>query len=459
MDKYLIELLKEENTVIIPELGALMASGTNNTNIMFNAYLKFDDGVLAKYVAEKENADLTETKNKIASHVRDIKAQLDKGETYAIFGLGKFSKNSEGEIEFEQSSESVPEDSSPAQTSSETPKADTGKNETDKPESKEEQKKKESSSAPSPEDKKEKTPPKSSIKPKEESKKTSVSEAQKKNTFNEKNDPDDQKKETTDASGSKEEKDPLKHVAPQKTPQEKGAPKKNDTKGQKKTSKKPAKPSKKKPPKTKAKKEKKGNGKLILIIILVVILGGGGTFVGLQWDWVSKQLGIAKAEASDTKENDKKSSKESQGEDETPQTEDHTVAHSDTSGVADTASNIQDTASVEATPGENSTTATQESTSQETSENSVQQNTNTQSTSSGSTSGQYYIIVNSFSVLDNANNQVSKLKSEGYSASIAGQTGSLHLVSAGAYNSKQEAQSNLNKIRNAVEPNAWIYSK
>jgi len=100
MDKYLFQILKEVNTIIIPEIGALTIVNQATGEIMFMSYLKFDDGKLANYIAEKEAMDLTDAKVLVAKYIREIQTKLDKGETYDMYQFGSFSKNSGGEITF-----------------------------------------------------------------------------------------------------------------------------------------------------------------------------------------------------------------------------------------------------------------------------------------------------------------------------------------------------------------------
>ncbi|MDG1741328.1 MAG: SPOR domain-containing protein [Crocinitomicaceae bacterium] len=100
MDQYLIQILKETNTIIIPDLGALTITSEEQNEIMLMPFLKHDDGKLANHIAEKEGIDGVEAKNIVAKHVREIKAKLDQGDTYVIFELGTFSKGNDGEIQF-----------------------------------------------------------------------------------------------------------------------------------------------------------------------------------------------------------------------------------------------------------------------------------------------------------------------------------------------------------------------
>lgn len=103
MNKYLQELLKLANTVIIPGLGALTITNDKTGDIFFMSYLKHDDGKLAEFIASKEGIELIDAKNNLAKYVREISTILDKGESFDIFNFGKFIKNESGEIVFIQS--------------------------------------------------------------------------------------------------------------------------------------------------------------------------------------------------------------------------------------------------------------------------------------------------------------------------------------------------------------------
>ncbi|WP_051568665.1 SPOR domain-containing protein [Crocinitomix catalasitica] len=100
MNKYLIDILKAQGSVIIPGLGSLMVPSQKSGKVVFNPHLKFNDGSLAKYIAEKEEIELQDAQNKMAKHVREIEAELGKGNDYAVFELGVFTKNTAGDIVF-----------------------------------------------------------------------------------------------------------------------------------------------------------------------------------------------------------------------------------------------------------------------------------------------------------------------------------------------------------------------
>jgi cytoskeletal protein RodZ len=101
MDKYLQLLLKEVNTVIIPDLGALTVTDAEKGEFMFMPYLKHDDSKFATYIAEKEGVELVDAKNTLAKYVREITSALDKGEEYAIYQFGSFFKE-DGDVAFKK---------------------------------------------------------------------------------------------------------------------------------------------------------------------------------------------------------------------------------------------------------------------------------------------------------------------------------------------------------------------
>ncbi|WP_430402566.1 SPOR domain-containing protein [Fluviicola sp.] len=100
MNNYLLQLLKEVKTLIIPGLGALTVTNESTGEILFMPYLKFDDGTLAKHIASKENMELNDASNLISKFVREVTIELDKGNSYDMYQFGRFVKV-DGEIAFE----------------------------------------------------------------------------------------------------------------------------------------------------------------------------------------------------------------------------------------------------------------------------------------------------------------------------------------------------------------------
>jgi cell division protein FtsN len=121
MNMYLKQILSEQNTIIIPGLGALTLTNEKTGEIMFMSYLNHDNGELAGYISEKEGIDLNLAKNEVAKFVREVSAILDQGDTYSIFEFGQFIKNESQEIDFvswnklKESSDSIENESDSTQ--------------------------------------------------------------------------------------------------------------------------------------------------------------------------------------------------------------------------------------------------------------------------------------------------------------------------------------------------------
>lgn len=100
MNKYILEILKIQNSLILPGIGALMITNKRTGDIKLNPHLTFNDNALANFIAEKESIDKTEAQNQVSKFTREIKSQLDKGESYDIFEFGTIKKNDKDELIF-----------------------------------------------------------------------------------------------------------------------------------------------------------------------------------------------------------------------------------------------------------------------------------------------------------------------------------------------------------------------
>ena len=72
--------------------------------------------------------------------------------------------------------------------------------------------------------------------------------------------------------------------------------------------------------------------------------------------------------------------------------------------------------------------------------------------------GDYHVISGCFSVKKNADNLVADLKAQGFNAQIIDKQGGLHRVSAGGFNSRQDAKGGLESVRSNGF-SGWILSK
>ena len=102
MEKYISELIQENNRVIIPNFGAFIISKENGVSILFNNFLSFNDGLFVNYVAEQKGIDTIVATDQVFEFVDNLKKQLDEQGVYAIEKLGVFKKDENGILRFQQ---------------------------------------------------------------------------------------------------------------------------------------------------------------------------------------------------------------------------------------------------------------------------------------------------------------------------------------------------------------------
>jgi hypothetical protein len=76
---------------------------------------------------------------------------------------------------------------------------------------------------------------------------------------------------------------------------------------------------------------------------------------------------------------------------------------------------------------------------------------------SNAVNGKYYMIVGCFTVEQNAERYAEKLRGMGYEAQIIAGSDNFQMVSARTYNSYRESVAEIDKFRNELTPNAWVY--
>jgi nucleoid DNA-binding protein len=102
MDKYIIELLDTNTRVIIPDFGAFIIKQKDPRLIVFNEFLRYNDGLLIEFVAKSENIDKVLAKKKVVEYVDLANKNLKDNNEHTIEGLGKLIKESTGKITFEE---------------------------------------------------------------------------------------------------------------------------------------------------------------------------------------------------------------------------------------------------------------------------------------------------------------------------------------------------------------------
>lgn len=404
MDKYLLEILKEIKTIIIPNLGALTITNEDTGEIMFMPYLKHDDNKLSDYIAQHEGMEENDAKNLIAKYVREINAELDKGEEYSMYNFGSFVKNEDGDIEFINWSQKN-------DTSSETPvdKAD------DKPEKTEEV--------------------------------IYVTENVEEETAEVSDDPetiekDDNKEEALETvaepiieevkeSVSENKSEPVYTTERELNIEEKEELEKNSEKlaGLRKVQ------------EAKQSERKKRGAGFYILIVLIVLITAGGTYFGLNYQSLKQHIPFLADNSteyvSESDELDKM--KELIGEEDDTEVVEASTEETNTEEIiAEETEEIVDDKEIV------------EEFTEEQVETKVEKVIN-----APSSNNPYHIIVGAFGDESNAERLGEKLRNKGYNVKVGPGKG-LTLVSIGSYSSHDEAQSAISSFGEDAS-NAWIY--
>jgi len=73
--------------------------------------------------------------------------------------------------------------------------------------------------------------------------------------------------------------------------------------------------------------------------------------------------------------------------------------------------------------------------------------------------GHYYMIVGWFTVQENADAYAGKLRAMGYEAQIIAGRDNFQMVAAKSYDNLGAGVADIDKFRNELTPNAWVYKK
>ena len=115
VELYISELLFEHDCVIIPAFGGFVARAASanfaktgsillppSKSIVFNKNLSNNDGLLAGYIMQKENASYQQATSIIENFVQHCKQQLETQKRFELCDLGVLYKSAENSILFEQ---------------------------------------------------------------------------------------------------------------------------------------------------------------------------------------------------------------------------------------------------------------------------------------------------------------------------------------------------------------------
>ena len=381
--EYFKEIFQHNKTVIIPGLGSITKPNPSENIIVFNPFLKFNDGFFIGFISKKQGIGMDEAGKQVNDNVARINEALDKQGEAIIVGLGTLKKNADGKLEFISNldiSESAAGKAVPPVKVTEVKQEEAKQPEVKIAEPIKEEPKIEIPNV---------IPPVAPV----------VSEI---------------KVEETKLPDEKMAVPPVVEVKPE--PKKKESIKKEKPVNEKKEG------AKKKFP--------------IVLVLVILILGGAGTFAALKWDMVKGWVGMGGEKTEETKKEVAEVKKE------------ETAAEPE--AVIDTVA-VADTAVAEATVTEEIIEEPVEEPVKEQPVKETPVNNNVVSTS-----GNFHVIVNCYTVEQNATKMVESLTAKGHAAHNLGQRGGYFMVSAGSFSSREEAVSKLGQIRSEF-PKAWLY--
>ncbi len=102
MDKIILDLLKENGRVIIPDFGAFIVKQKSPFTVIFNEFLQYNDGALIGAVSTKEAINRDDAATKTKEFIKEIQDKLSKGEEVTLLGIGVLTKSTTGKISIKE---------------------------------------------------------------------------------------------------------------------------------------------------------------------------------------------------------------------------------------------------------------------------------------------------------------------------------------------------------------------
>ncbi len=100
MEKYILNLLKENSRVIIPEFGAFIIRQQNPPEIAFNSFLTFNDGILTEYIRHNSGISFLEAQAKVSEYAEKLNADLKLHNRLSFNEIGWVWLDESGEKQF-----------------------------------------------------------------------------------------------------------------------------------------------------------------------------------------------------------------------------------------------------------------------------------------------------------------------------------------------------------------------
>jgi nucleoid DNA-binding protein len=107
MEDTIIALLNNNLRVIIPDFGAFIIRQKQPRIIVFNEFLRYNDGILIDFIVKTEGIDREIAEQRVADFAEDGTKLLASGRQLTIEGLGSLRKDSSGKISFIEAPEII----------------------------------------------------------------------------------------------------------------------------------------------------------------------------------------------------------------------------------------------------------------------------------------------------------------------------------------------------------------
>ena len=101
MEKSINALLNNNLRVIIPDFGAFIIRQKEPRIVVFNEFLRYNDGLLTEYIAKTEGIELETALQRVTDFTANITKVLESGKPCNLKGLGKLHQDSSGKIFFD----------------------------------------------------------------------------------------------------------------------------------------------------------------------------------------------------------------------------------------------------------------------------------------------------------------------------------------------------------------------
>lgn len=121
LTNFIIEQIKSSNRIIIPDFGAILSRQDQKGNVTysFSPFLKYNDGVIVNYLANKDNLAKDDALAQIKEYVDKIKAEIEKNKEFVFPGIGKMTKDEKGNFKLvDESQKTTQTDASKKETKS-----------------------------------------------------------------------------------------------------------------------------------------------------------------------------------------------------------------------------------------------------------------------------------------------------------------------------------------------------